>query len=581
MKQKLAILLALMLMLCCMAPAAWAAETDPLSIQISRDVKTKIITVSGIYQNGYGQMMTITAEFQTSEDSTVSAPDGPVYLNQFFVTDTTGAYSHSFRIPDESPIGTYLITITAADTGLQQSVALQHVGEQEQLAAVARLRNAANGTGTAAEVASAVGKVLVEDKTALTLDLTDYLALGSRSTRVNELVAKGVKQSQPQDVVAVYDIFQPAMAIASLEGCGANNVVEVLTKYQDLIEADLTMLDVLNGNAKEYAMNWLQNGSYTTVEEVEEAYIESVILGAVSRPLNYAEIRQALMDTYQSTVALDTTRFNQVKDQSQVFKAMLNTNYTSLEQVKLAFGQAVENRLSAESGGSTSGGSGGGGSSGGGGTAIGGGASGPALPGQTGTSSNNPSDVDQPGVQMGFSDMDSVPWAQDAVNTLYNKGIVKAAADGKFRPDDAITRAEFTALVVRAFELEGTGGEADFADVNADDWYYSVVAAAAANGIAQGIGGGLFNPDANISRQDMAVIIDRAAKLKGITFGADGTAMAFADADQIALYALEAVENMRIAGIINGNGDGTFAPQANATRAESAKMIAAVLTIGR
>ena len=123
--------------------------------------------------------------------------------------------------------------------------------------------------------------------------------------------------------------------------------------------------------------------------------------------------------------------------------------------------------------------------------------------------------------------------------------------------------------------------EADFADVNADDWYYSVVAAAAANGIAQGIGGGLFNPDANISRQDMAVIIDRAAKLKGITFGADGTAMAFADADQIALYALEAVENMRIAGIINGNGDGTFAPQANATRAESAKMIAAVLTIGR
>ncbi len=579
MKQKLAILVATLLMLTCMAPAVWAADTEAISIQLSRDVKTKVITISGVYQNGYGQMMTITAEFQSSEDETVVPPDGPVYLNQFFVKESEGGYSHAFRMAEDCPIGTYLITVTAADTGEQNSVPLEFVSEGKQLEAVERLRDAANGSGTAAEIAAAVGRVIEADKIPLMLDLTDYLALGSRKSKVNELVAAGVKQKQPQDVIEVSEIFKPAMAVGALIGCGAENVAAVLTKYQDMVKADLSMLETLNDNAKTYAADWLQKGDYAVPQEIEQAFVEAVILGCVSKPQNYTEIRQALLVTYQSAVALDTTQLNQVKDQSAVFKAMLNINYTSLEQIKSTFHKAVADRLTAEknNGGSI------GGIGGGGGGTVGGNMSGrPALPGQNTTpNTNTPQGGGQIENGSSFIDMEGAPWAQTSVNLLYDKGIVKAAADGKFHPNDAITRAEFAALVVRAFGLEDAAGELDFTDVSMTDWYYSVVAAAAKNGIVQGDGNGAFQPEANISRQDMAVMIDRAAKLKHITFEKGEPAAVFSDTDQIASYAVEAVGEMALAGIINGNGDGTFAPQANATRAQSAKMIAAVLTVGR
>ncbi len=577
MKQKLAILVAMLLTLGCMAPAAWATDTEAISMQLSRDVKTKVITISGVYQNGYGQMMTITAEFQSSEDETVIPPDGPVYLNQFFVKDTEGGYSHAFRIAEDSPVGTYLITVTAADTGEQNSASLEFVSEEKQLEAVERLRNAANGTGTEEQIAAAVGSVLESDRIPLMLDLTDYLALGNRKGKVNELVAVGVKQKQPQDIIEVSEIFQPAMAIGALKGCGAENVAAVLQKYQDMMKTDLSMLEALNDNAKTYATDWLQKGDYAAPKEIEQAFVEAVILGCVSKPQNYTEIRQALLVTYQANVALDTTQLNQVKDQSAVFKAMLNTNYTSLEQIKTTFNKAVADRLAAEQTGS------GGSIGGGGGGTVGGNVSGrPALPGQnTIPNTNMPQSSEQMEVHNNFSDMDSVLWAQTSVNLLYDRGIVKAAADGKFHPNDAITRAEFAALVVRAFGLESADGELDFTDVSTEDWYYSVVVAAAKNGIVQGVGSSEFQPEANISRQDMAVMIDRAAKRKNITFEKGETAAVFSDTDQIAPYALEAVGEMTLAGIINGNGDGTFAPQANATRAQSAKMIAAVLTMGR
>lgn len=577
MKRKWFILLAAVLALTCFAPAALAADdsTQPLTISISRDVKTQVITASGVYQNGYGQMMTVVAELlQESEDGegTVNAALPPAYLNQFFITDESGAYSHSFRIPESSAVGTYRITVTAADTGASAYGDVAFVSEEEQLEAVALLREAANTSGTEEQVAQAVGAVLVEHATELMLDMTDYNQLGSRAQKVNALVAAGVKAQQPQDVVAVYEIFHPAMAVASVEGCGAENVAAVLEQYSDVISVDLAQLEDLNEEARQYALNWLQSGSYDATEEIETAYTDALILGTVSKPENYSEIQQALLVTYADKLQLDTTKYNQISNKNNVFLAMLNGNYQSVDQLRTAFYQAVDNQLNAEK---TPGGGGGGGGSigggGGGGTTVSGGVSGqPALPG----SSENEETQNKV-----FQDMDSTPWAQDAVQQLYEKGVVQASADGRFRPEDSITRAEFLAMIVRAFGLEQTGQTTTFQDVAQSDWYYGIVAAAQASGIVQGAGDGTFSPNANISRQDMAVMMDRAAKVCGVTFGMGGSAAPFTDADQIAGYAADAVDTMRRAGILNGNGDGTFAPQQQATRAESAKMIAAVMAV--
>ena len=112
-----------------------------------------------------------------------------------------------------------------------------------------------------------------------------------------------------------------------------------------------------------------------------------------------------------------------------------------------------------------------------------------------------------------------------------------------------------------------------FSDVNEGDWYYSFIAAAYNNGIINGYDNGTFGVNDNITRQDMAVIIYRAAERAGISFDAVNEEITFEDGAEIADYARDAVRTLQTAGIINGISDTEFAPGMNATRAQAAKMI--------
>ena len=127
-------------------------------------------------------------------------------------------------------------------------------------------------------------------------------------------------------------------------------------------------------------------------------------------------------------------------------------------------------------------------------------------------------------------------------------------------------------MVIVAFGLEEEGAKSELTDVAADAWYNTYVAAAEKNGIVSGDAEGNFNGDANITRQDMAVIIKRAFEKKGLTIQAV-SGSEFADDANIADYAKDAVYMMKAAQIINGMGENTFAPMDNATRAQAAKVI--------
>jgi len=99
------------------------------------------------------------------------------------------------------------------------------------------------------------------------------------------------------------------------------------------------------------------------------------------------------------------------------------------------------------------------------------------------------------------------------------------------------------------------------------------VAWAAANGIVNGIGGGLFAPNANITRQDMATILKRYMDAMGKTIPANRQYITFIDNDDIADYAKGAVETLYCGGIINGKPGNIFDPKGTATRAEVAAML--------
>jgi hypothetical protein len=122
---------------------------------------------------------------------------------------------------------------------------------------------------------------------------------------------------------------------------------------------------------------------------------------------------------------------------------------------------------------------------------------------------------------------------------------------------------------------DGTGNP--FSDIGGGEYYADAVKWAAANGIVDGVGGGRFDPEAPIARQDLAAMLNRYADFAGMGLPAARAQAAFADGADIAGYALEAVEKLSAAMIIEGRGNGVFDPKGTATRAEVAAMLRRLL----
>lgn len=218
-------------------------------------------------------------------------------------------------------------------------------------------------------------------------------------------------------------------------------------------------------------------------------------------------------------------------------------------------------------------------SGGGGGSSSGGGSSWTAPSTNVNVPSNttNSSDITKPSntgnESIGFMDIDSVEWAKEAINILADRGIINGRSADIFDPYANITRAEFATMIVKAFGFENSDAKVDeFADVNEDDWYYSFVSVAYTNGIISGYDNGMFGSSDNITRQDMAVIIYRAAQVAGYEFDETKEGKIFDDDTYIATYAKVAIDRLVRAGIVSGISETEFAPLANATRAQAAKM---------
>lgn len=171
-----------------------------------------------------------------------------------------------------------------------------------------------------------------------------------------------------------------------------------------------------------------------------------------------------------------------------------------------------------------------------------------------------------------FDDMAGYGWAADAVDTLADYGIVKGTGERSFSPGAQVTRADFIVLMVRALKLTAEPAD-NFADVAESDYYSKDVAIAKALGVADGVGGGRFDPRAPITRQDMMVIAARAVRAAGYTLNGDSKVLAgFSDREQLAEYA-EASAAAMVAGGLVGGADGALKPLGLTTRAECAVIV--------
>jgi hypothetical protein len=158
-------------------------------------------------------------------------------------------------------------------------------------------------------------------------------------------------------------------------------------------------------------------------------------------------------------------------------------------------------------------------------------------------------------------------WAQNNINRLVNSGAISGYPDGAFKPDSQITRAEFATVLVKAFKLQQQSGKV-FSDT-AGHWAKDYIATASAYGIVNGYDAATFGPNDLITREQMAVMIVKAAKIKMEKEGS----ISFADSASISDWAMSAVATATKIGIMKGYPDNTVKPKGNATRAEAVTVI--------
>ncbi len=171
-----------------------------------------------------------------------------------------------------------------------------------------------------------------------------------------------------------------------------------------------------------------------------------------------------------------------------------------------------------------------------------------------------------------FRDLNEVTWAKDQIEKLDAKGIVNDGGNPRvFAPQTKITRGEFAMFLVRTLGLTGDAAE-NFSDVDPSAEYAKEIAIGRAAGILNGVGDNLYNPEAEITRQDMMTIISRGMKLTG-----EADLNAFSDNGLVADYALAHVKAMISSGLVKGNADGTLNPTGNTTRAEAAVIMDRIL----
>ena len=173
-----------------------------------------------------------------------------------------------------------------------------------------------------------------------------------------------------------------------------------------------------------------------------------------------------------------------------------------------------------------------------------------------------------------FTDLAGYDWAKEYIDKFAEKGIVSGTSKETFAPGNNVKREEFVKVIVNTFGYSTQNVSCNFSDVKRNDWFYPYIAAATNAGIINGIGDNQFGAGAYITRQDICTIIDRVLQDKGYELPESKTEnLTFSDRSFISSYALDAVEKLYKAEIINGIDEYHFSPKIFANRAQMVKII--------
>ncbi|MEG6523835.1 S-layer homology domain-containing protein [Desulfotomaculum sp. 1211_IL3151] len=179
-----------------------------------------------------------------------------------------------------------------------------------------------------------------------------------------------------------------------------------------------------------------------------------------------------------------------------------------------------------------------------------------------------------------FTDIAS-HWAKEDIEFVVSRGLFSGTSTTTFSPNTAMTRGMFVTALGRLAKADVSSyKQSSFTDVKSDAYYMSYIEWASKNNIVNGTGNGKFAPDQSITREQMAVIMQNCTKVIGFTLPTVHGENTFADSAKISAYTKDAVKQMQMAGVISGKNGNLFDPQGTATRAEASAVLRRFVELG-
>jgi hypothetical protein len=181
--------------------------------------------------------------------------------------------------------------------------------------------------------------------------------------------------------------------------------------------------------------------------------------------------------------------------------------------------------------------------------------------------------VADPETGMPFVDMSLNDWYYESVKYVYDKGLMNGVTEKVFEPNLNITRGMLVTILYRIEEEPAVAEACPFGDVSADSYYENAITWAASNAFVNGDETGRFNPNADITREEIAAMVQRYAAYKGIDTEATADLSGYADNTEVSAWADSYIRWANAAGLINGDDNKNLNPKGKATRAEAAAIV--------
>lgn len=319
--------------------------------------------------------------------------------------------------------------------------------------------------------------------------------------------------------------------------------------------------DVLYGNFVQLKGTTLDKAA------IIEAYDRATMLSAVNS-FN-AQIAKEAIEYFgaKGTSGLVFTDYNSLNENDKIIvcgtvKSEKRETFAELKEVFEEKANELKINSGVPQGGTTGGG------------ITGSGAAGGTIAGGGGSREETKEDKPQ-ALTVSFSDISAYDWAKESILYLAEMGVLNGRGNNIFDPGTAVTKEEFVKIIIEALQFNIKDVSVDFSDVSKERWSYKYIASAYNIGIINGMSDTYFGASTNITRQDMAVILERVLKITGVENNSNK--MEFSDYSEVSDYAKTAVDMLSGLKIINGMGDGTFAPKQEVTRAQAAKVVYEVM----